>query len=161
SREFRPELEFLESNNFDKSHYRIFPVDFDLGSTARLTSTYHLLETYPYPLLNMFDGLSVINDYGPFWLKRYRAVTGLGANGVMPAQNLQNQKILSILGTRFLLALAPESKKIIETARAESGNNGIVAAFSLAGTTPNGITLYENSQALPRFRFVKRIVAAR
>ncbi len=157
----RPELDFLKSKNFDESHYRIFPVDFDLGSTARLTSTYHLLKTYPYPLLNMFAGLSAINDYGPFWLKRYQAVTGFGAGGTMPAQNLQNHKILSVLGTRFLLALSPESKRLIEAAKTESGSEGMVAAYSLARTTPNGITIYENSQALPRFRFVKRIIAAR
>ena len=157
----RPELDFLKSKNFDESHYRIFPVDFDLGSTARLTSTYHLLKTYPYPLLNMFAGLSAINDYGPFWLKRYQAVTGFGAGGTMPAQNLQNHKILSVLGTRFLMALSPESKRLIEAAKTESGSEGMVAAYSLARTTPNGITIYENSQALPRFRFVKRIIAAR
>jgi hypothetical protein len=161
SRSSRPELDFLETKNFDKSHYRIFPVDFDLGSIARLTSTYHLLKTYPYPLLNMLDGLSVINDYGPFWLKRYQAVTGFGAGGTMPARNLQNQRILSVLGTRFLLVLSPESKKVIEAASSAFGSNGMVAAYSLAGTTPNGITIYENSQALPRFRFVKRIIAAR
>jgi hypothetical protein len=161
SRISRPELDFLESKNFDKSHYRIFPVDFDLGSTARLTSTYHLLETYPYPLLNMFDGLSVINDYGPFWLKRYQTVTGFGASGTMPAQNLQNHKILSILGTRFLMVLSPESKRLIEGAKTDTGSEGMFPAFSLAGTTPNGIAIYENSQALPRFRFIKQVIAAR
>ena len=157
----RPELDFLKSKNFDESHYRLFPVDFDLGSTTRLTSTYHLLKTYPYPLLNMFDRLPVINDYGPFWLKRYQAVTGFGAGGTMPAQKLQNHRILSVLGTRFLMVLSPESKRVIEAAKTDSGKGAVVAAFSLAGTTPNGIAIYENSQALPRFRFVKRIVAAR
>jgi hypothetical protein len=161
SRSSRPELDFLESKNFDKSHFRIFPVDFDLGATARLTSTYHLLKTYPYPLINMFDGLSVINDYGPFWLKRYQAVTGFGAGGRMPAQKLQNQKILSVLGARFLMVLSPESKRLIEAAKTESGTDSIAPSFSPAGTTPNGITIYENSRALPRFRFVKRIIAAR
>ena len=161
SRALRPELDFLQSRNFDRSHYRIFPVDFDLGSTARLTSTYHLLKTYPYPLLNMFDGLSVINDYGPFWLKRYQAVTGFGAGGTIPPAKLQNYKILSVLGTRFLLALSTETKQSIEATKAESESNGVVDAFSSVETTPNGITIYQNSRALPRFRFVKRIIAAR
>jgi len=161
SRALRPELDFLQSCNFDKSHYRIFPVDFDLGSTARLTSTYHLWKTYPYPLLNMFDGLSVINDYGPFWLKRYQAATGFGAGGTIPAAKLQNYKILSLLGTRFLMALSTETKQSIEATKAESESNGIVGAFSSVETTPNGITIYQNSRALPRFRFVRRIIGAR
>ena len=161
SRALRPELDFLQTRNFDSSHYRIFPVDFDLGPAARLTSTYHLLKTYPYPLLNMFDGLSVINDYGPFWLKRYQAVTGFGAGGTIPAKKLQNYKILSVLGTRFLMALSTETKQSIEATKAESESNGIVGAFSSVETTPNGITIYENSRALPRFRFVRRIISAR
>ena len=157
----RPELDFVQSANFDRLHYRIFPVDFDIGSTARLTSTYHLLTTYPYPLLNMFSGLSVINDYGPFWLKRYQAVTGFGAGGTIPAVNLRNQKLLSILGTRYLMTLSPASKRSIEESNARSEENGTTNIFYSLGTTRNGITIYANPQALPRFRFAKRIVSAR
>lgn len=29
----RPELDFLDAKKFDRTHYRLFPVDFDLGST--------------------------------------------------------------------------------------------------------------------------------
>jgi hypothetical protein len=162
SRISRPELDFLESKNFDKAHYRIFPVDFDIGSTARLTSTYHLLKTYPYPLLNMFNGLSVINDYGPFWLKRYQAATGFGAGGTMPAANLQNYKMLSVLGARFLMVISPESRRSIEESGTDSHVTGDAThAFSWVETTTNGITIYENSQALPRFRFATRIISAR
>jgi hypothetical protein len=34
-------------------------------------------------------------------------------------------------------------------------------AFSLAETTPNGITIFENANALPRFRFAHRVTPAR
>jgi hypothetical protein len=153
----RPELDFLDSQNFDKVHYRIFPVDFDIGSTARLTSTYHLLKTYPYPLLNTFNGLPVINDYGPFWLKRYQAITGFGAGGTMPAVNLQNQKMLSILGTRYLMTLSPESKRSIEGSETSGAGN----RFYSVATMQNGIVIFANPQALPRFRFAKRIIPAR
>ena len=67
----RPEMVFLRSRKFDAEHYRIFPVDFDTESITRLTSTYHLATVYPYPLVNMFSSSPVINDYGPFWLKRW------------------------------------------------------------------------------------------
>jgi hypothetical protein len=160
SRTSRPELDFVESKNFDRAHYRIFPVDFDLGSTARLTSTYHLLKTYPYPLLNMFNGLSVINDYGPFWLKRYQAVTRFGAGGTMQAANFQNRKMLSILGTRYLMVLSPESKRSIEESNVQFEADGTTNTFYFVATTINGITIYENPQALPRFRFAKRIIPA-
>ena len=68
----------------------------------------------------MFYGLPVINDYGPFWLKRYQAVTGFGRDGDMPAANLENYKVISLLGARYLMVLAPESKRWIEQATLDS-----------------------------------------
>ena len=157
----RPELDFLNAKNFDRTHYRLFPVDFDLGSSSRLTSTYHLALTYPYPLLNMFDGLSVINDYGPFWLKRYQAVTGFSAGGGMPPANLRNYKMLSLLGTRYLMVLSPESKRSIEQVTLDSTeSDGPVKAFSVAAVTANGITIFENPNALARFRFARHVTPA-
>jgi hypothetical protein len=158
----RPELAFLHSRQFDRDHYRLFAVDFDVRSNARLTSTYHLSTVYPYPLVNMFSALPVINDYGPFWLKRYQALTGFNAGGGMPVANLQNYKMLSLLGTRYLMVLTPESKSSIEqtmidpTAGEETGR-----AFAPAAITPNGITIFENPNALPRFRFIRRLTSAR
>jgi hypothetical protein len=158
----RPELAFLRSRQFDREHYRLFPVDFDLGSMTRLTSTYHLTTIYPYPLLNMFSSLPVINDYGPFWIKRYQAVTGFSAAGTMPVANLQNYKMLSFLGARYLMVLSPESRRSIEQARLDSAaGNAAPKAFSAAAVTSDSITIFENPSALPRFRFVRRITSAR
>ena len=157
----RPDLTFLRSRQFDRDHYRLFPVDFDTGSIARLTSTYHLATVYPYPLVNMFSALPVINDYGPFWLKRYQAVTGFNAGGGMPVAGLQNYKMLSLLGTRYLLVLSPSTKSAIEqtTIDPEVGD-GERKAYVPAAVTPNGITIFENPNALARFRFVRRITLA-
>src|SRR3984957_16753561 len=154
----RPDLAFLRSRQFDRDHYRLFPVDFDVRSNARLTSTYHLTTVYPYPLLNLFSALPVINDYGPFWLKRYQAITGFSAGGTMPLENLQNYKLLSLLGTRYLLALSPESRRTIEQASLSKAGNEVGKAFSPAGVTSNGIVIFENPNALPRFRFVNRVM---
>jgi hypothetical protein len=104
----RPELAFLKTRQFDSKHYRLFPVDFDYDVTGT------------YPLLNMFYGLPVINDYGPFWLKRYQAVTGFGRDGDMPPANLENYKVISLLGARYLMVLAPESRRWIEQATLDS-----------------------------------------
>jgi hypothetical protein len=158
----RPELAFLRSKQFDPGHYRLFPVDFDRESIARLTSTYHLTTVYPYPLLNMFSTLPVINDYGPFWIKRYESVTGFTPGGGMPVGNLQNYKILSLLGTRYLMVLSPESRRSIEQTTLDSEpGNAPLKAFSLAAVTPNGITIFENPRAQARFRFIRRITPAR
>jgi hypothetical protein len=158
----RPELAFLRSRQFDREHYRLFPVDFDLGSMTRLTSTYHLTTIYPYPLLNVFSSLPVINDYGPFWIKRYQAVTGFSAAGTMPVANLQNYKMLSFLGARYLMVLSPESRRSIEQARLDSAaGNAAPKAFSAVAVTSDSITIFENPSALPRFRFVRRITSAR
>jgi hypothetical protein len=97
-----PAVAFLKARQFDSTHYRIFPVDFD----------YDLTDTYP--LLNLLCGLPVINDYTPFWLKRYHTVTGFYADGAMPAGNLQNSKLLSLLGTRYLMAVSPTSRGYLE-----------------------------------------------
>jgi hypothetical protein len=157
----RPESEILRTSHFDRDHYRLFPVDFDIGPMARLTSTYHLSTIYPYPLLNVLSALPVINDYGPFWPKRYQAVTGFNAGGGMPIANLQNYKMLSFLGTRYLMVLSAETRQAIEkvTLNMESGP-GAAKAFSPIAATPNGITIFENPTVLPRFRFVHRITAA-
>ena len=118
----RPESDILRASHFDRDHYRLFPVDFDIGPMARLTSTYHLSTIYPYPLLNVLSALPVINDYGPFWPKRYQAVTGFNAGGGMPIANLQNYKMLSLLGTRYLMVLSPESRRVHRTGNTESGD---------------------------------------
>jgi hypothetical protein len=156
----RPDLDFLRSREFDSSHYRLFPVDFDTGSIARLKSTYHLTTVYPYPLVNMFSALPVINDYGPFWLKRYQAVTGFNAGGGIPAANLRNYKMLSLLGTRYLMVLSPESRQSIERTTLDSEGRGTQKAFTSVALTSNGITIFENPNALARFRFVRRITLA-
>jgi hypothetical protein len=157
----RPEMDFLRSRQFDSDHYRLFPVDFDVGSIARLASTYHLPLVYPYPLLNIFSALPVINDYGPFWMKRYQAVTGFSAGGSMPVENLQRYKVLSLLGTRYLLALSPESKQSIEQAALDQEPDSEKSkAFARVAVTPNGITIYENLSVLPRFRFIDHILPA-
>ncbi len=159
----RPELDFLKTRQFDRTHYRLFPIDFDLGSTAsHLKSTYHLPLTYPYPLLNMFDGLSVINDYGPFWLKRYQAVTGFSAGGGMPLANLRNYNLLSLLGARYLMVLSPQTRRFLEQVTLDSTpGDGAVKAFSAAAVTSNGITIFENPNALGRFRFARHVTPAR
>jgi Bacterial membrane protein YfhO len=158
----RPELDFLNARQFDRAHYRLFPVDFDLGSISRLTSTYHLASAYPYPLLNMFNGLSVINDYGPFWLKRYQAVTGFSAGGGMPLENLQNYKMLSLLGTRYLMVLSSETRRFLEHVTLDSTkSDGPVNAFPAVTVTSNGITIFENPNALARVRFARHITPAR
>ncbi len=157
----RTELEFLRAKQFDSVHYRLFPVDFDVGIVARLTSTYHLPLVYPYPLLNMFNNLSVINDYGPFWLKRYQAVTGFSAGGGMPVANLQNYKMLSLLGVRYLMVLSAESRQAIESVRRPPhANEGEIEAFTPAAVTSNGITIFENPSVLPRFRFISKVTPA-
>ena len=102
-----PELAFLSARKFDSTHFRIFPLDFPSEVSGRRTI---------YPLLNLFYHLPVINDYGPFWLKRYQAVTGFNLDGAMPSENLQNYKILSLLGTRYLMAVSPESIRSVEQA---------------------------------------------
>ena len=115
----RPEMAFVKARQFDTKHYRLFPVDFDYDVTGT------------YPLLNMFYGLPVINDYTPFWLRRYQIVTGFAADGYMPSANLQNYKLLSLLGTRYLMVLSPTSRSYIEQATLDSPQSDETALTSV------------------------------
>src|SRR6202011_775935 len=66
-----------------------------------------------------------------------------------------------ILGTRYLMMLSPESKRSIEEAILQSEVSGAQNRFYFVATMKNGIVIYANPQALPRFRFAKRIIPAK
>jgi hypothetical protein len=139
----QPELAFLKARDFDTRHYRLFPVDSDLA--------------WAYPQLNMFYGLPVINDYGPIWLKRYQTVTGFRPDGSMPPYCLQNYKVLSLLGTRYLMVDSPVSKRYIEQVTLDlpeshgtmvAGTNvDIWSKYSASGTDQFGFTLRKANNA--------------
>jgi hypothetical protein len=98
----RPETAFLESQRFDSTTYRMFPVDQEL--------------TYAYPLLNMTYGWSVVNDYTPMWLKRYVALTDFGLNGAMPPQTLKQPNVLAAAGAQFLVTKSDASAEVLRVA---------------------------------------------
>ncbi|MGH9615072.1 MAG: hypothetical protein ACRD4P_18575, partial [Bryobacteraceae bacterium] len=89
----RPEIAGILARGFDRTHYRIYPIDPSL--------------TYTYPLLNMMYGISAINDYTPMWLRRYQNMTGFESNGAASAELLSHSGLLSLTGAQYLLARQP------------------------------------------------------
>lgn len=86
----RPEVAAILRSGFDRDHFRILPIDYAAHHT--------------FPLLNMMYGLSAVNDYTPMWLKRYQAVTGFALSGGAGMDLLGEPKLLSAIGTQYLLA---------------------------------------------------------
>ena len=59
------------------------------------------------------------------------------------------------------MVLSPETRRAIEQTALDSAvGNGASKAFAPVAVTPNGITIFENPNALPRFRFIRRITPA-
>jgi hypothetical protein len=133
-RERRSEVQYLFDRGYDPVQQRILPVD------ARLWQT--------YPLQSMMYGLQTANDYTPMWMKRYQGLTGFALNGEGGAALAARQKLVSALGVRFLLTKEPES---VTAVRAAKGYPELAASRE-------GITVFENPGALPRFRFVDEAV---
>jgi hypothetical protein len=136
-RERRSEVRYLFDRGYDPVQQRILPVD------ARLWQT--------YPLQSMMYGLQTANDYTPMWMKRYQALTGFALNGEGGAALAARQRLVSALGVRFLLTKEPES---VAAVRAAKGYPELAASRE-------GITVFENPGALPRFRFVDEAVGVK
>jgi hypothetical protein len=75
-------------NALDRMHYRIYPID---------PATY-----YVYPMMNQLHDLPVINDYSPFWDKRYQSVGQFALNGDSSTAYL-SPKLMDELGVRYLI----------------------------------------------------------
>jgi len=84
----RKEVAILDDLRFDRNHYRVFPVDSQVADL--------------YPLLNMMHGISVVNDYGPVWLKRYKRFGGFLNNGAPAADFLNRPQLLSLISAQYL-----------------------------------------------------------
>ena len=57
---------------------------------------------YPYPVLNEIHNLPVINDYGPFWEKRYQSIGRFDLDGESETAYL-DPKLLNEVGVRYLV----------------------------------------------------------
>ncbi|MGC2661019.1 MAG: hypothetical protein WA324_23950 [Bryobacteraceae bacterium] len=75
-------------DGLDRVHYRIYPIN-----PATL---------YPYPVLNEIHNLPVINDYGPFWEKRYQSIGRFDLDGESETAYL-DPKLLNEVGVRYLV----------------------------------------------------------
>ncbi|HEX4229758.1 MAG TPA: hypothetical protein VHZ07_13885 [Bryobacteraceae bacterium] len=75
-------------NALDRTHYRIYPIDPATG--------------YLYPMMNQIHDLPAINDYSPFWDKRYQSVGEFDLNGESETAYMTT-KLMNELGVRYLI----------------------------------------------------------
>jgi hypothetical protein len=134
--ERRAEVSYLYSQGLDPQTYRILPLDLPLFHT--------------YPLLSMMYGLSTANDYTPMWIRRYQTLTGFDLSGGGGEAIVGHRQLLSALSIRYLLARSPYSAFSVRRTR----------LYQELAKSHDGITVFGNPAAVPRFRFARRLVPA-
>lgn len=134
--ERRAEVSYLYSQGLDPQTYRILPLDLPLFHT--------------YPLLSMMYGLSTANDYTPMWIRRYQTLTGFDLSGGGGEAIVGHRQLLSALSIRYLLARSPYSAFSVRRTR----------LYQELARSHDGITVFGNPAAVPRFRFARRLVPA-
>jgi hypothetical protein len=139
-------FQFLKRTDPSFEKYRIYPTNFDTSLDSI------------YPARNLLFGINVINDYGPFWLKDYVALTGFLPHGESQRQNqlISDNKLLSALSTKYLVASDPETKKLLNQfiqrqggATTLDGNNWTVlnatkenlGKYQISSTNPESVSM--------------------
>lgn len=104
-------VQFMKSTDPSFENFRIYPINFDTSTDS------------VYPERNQLFGLSVINDYGPLWLKDYVKVTEFSSDGGSWKQNqlISDNKILSVLSTKYLIGSDPKTIEFINQFRQPLG----------------------------------------
>lgn len=111
-----PRLLFFEEQPNPAAEYvqnqpgRVYPLNFQ-GQERELQ-----------PNLNMLYGIPVINAYSNIWLKEYGAITtfNLEAPAGRKRDLIANNRVLSVLSTRYLITSDQEQKEYIERVKAFS-----------------------------------------
>jgi hypothetical protein len=79
-------------HGLDRTHYRIYPID---PPTQ-----------YVYPAMNQVHDLPTINDYSPYWDKRYQSIGQFGLNGASDSAYM-SPNLMDELGVRYLIVNQP------------------------------------------------------
>lgn len=106
--------DFLSASSEDKNHYRIFTI-----------SATNDVEKALMPNINLLYGFQVVNAYSPIWLKDYNDLTTFEASGnsLKSDQLLLNQKILSLLSTKYIIATNEADNRFLQTIPAKIDPN--------------------------------------
>ena len=83
------------------------------------------------PNLNLLYGFNLVNGYSPIWLKDYNDLTTFEANGVASKEYelLANQKILSLLSTKYIITSDKIHKGFLQTLSTMNAPHLIVEGF--------------------------------
>jgi hypothetical protein len=133
----RAEVKYLYDQGLDPQTHRILPLDLPLFHT--------------YPLLSMMYGLSTANDYTPMWMRRYQSLTGFDLSGSGGEAIVGQRQLLSAFNIRYLLAKSPASAFAVRRTR----------LYEEMAKSQDGVTVFGNPAAVPRFRFARRLVPAK
>jgi hypothetical protein len=135
--ERRAEVKYLFDQGLDPQAHRILPLDLPLFHT--------------YPLLSMMYGLSTANDYTPMWMRRYQTLTGFDLSGSGGEAIVGQRQLLSAFNIRYVLAKSPASAFAVRRTR----------LYEELAKSQDGVTVFGNPAAAPRFRFARRLIPVR
>ena len=111
--------DFLDASNMDKNQYRIFTVGTSGDAEEQLM-----------PNMNLLYGFNIVNGYSNIWLKDYKDLTSFEANGIASKEYelLLNQKILSLLSTKYIITSDKLYKNFLQTAvlNTDPGENKVI-----------------------------------
>jgi hypothetical protein len=150
--------DFLSKAAPDKEQYRILTTNMSEENTLS-------------PNTHMLYGFNAANAYGPAWLKNYQKLTSFDPYGNIERKQkfIRSNRIMSVLSIRYLISSDPEDQELIEAIRTGDSLYWGSAPQSGAGfpiyskryVSPEGVTIYENLNFLPRARFVEQVVKVR
>jgi hypothetical protein len=100
--ETREEIIAIKARGYDSNRDRVFPATPE--------------DLYTYPLLNILAGVSVINDYSPLWLKRYRTFAEFYPNGVLQPDRATDHDMLSVTSARYVITATPYYRDLFNRA---------------------------------------------
>lgn len=134
---------FINQDESNLKGIRIFPVEWDYYET-----TYTKNEIYPD--INILYGFNIVNGYYPVWLQDYVNISSFNYYNPTSfdfANLINSSEFLSISSTKYLVSSDPVNKNILE----------LNSKYKKRFETKNGTVVYENTQFLPRARFVENL----
>ena len=130
---FAPLLDYIRNRETDANGFRICSM---MRSEDDMTDC--------YPVIDRFGPYRSINGYGMMLSRDYARLLRTDIVGTTPEALFFNNRILSMLGVKYIIARR-EEKKFLESIRAENGR-GLYREVAPAGT----IALFENASPFPR-----------
>ena len=139
---FRPLLSFIGDREADPNGFRI---------CSLMRSEYDMLDCYP--VIDRFGPYRSINGFGMMLSRDYASMADMDLWGTTPDELFRNNRVLSMLGAKYIIARASEGPFLFGI-RDPAGKN-LYRELSRDGE----MALFENINAMPRVWCAERVIS--